>query len=148
MPLLDRLYEKRHICDRYRDIECERALIKKGGETMKKFLWIIIALLVVAMIVGCGQQGAKGKKLNIAFVYVGPIGDAGWTYAHNDGRLAMEELDFVEKTVYVESVPTFLEYELANRKRWNYKLQNRNGCIFYSIFLSPAPRRPQLPQHD
>lgn len=72
---------------------------------MKKFLWIIIALLIVAMIVGCGQQAAKGKKLNIAFVYVGPIGDAGWTYAHNDGRLAMEELDFVEKTVYVESVP-------------------------------------------
>jgi predicted small lipoprotein YifL len=29
---------------------------------MKKFLWIIIALLVVAMIVGCGQQAAKGKK--------------------------------------------------------------------------------------
>ena len=28
---------------------------------------------------------------NVAFVYVGPIGDGGWTYAHNDGRLYLEK---------------------------------------------------------
>ncbi|MEZ4732481.1 MAG: BMP family ABC transporter substrate-binding protein [Caldilineaceae bacterium] len=45
-------------------------------------------------------------KFNVAFVYVGPIGDGGWTYAHNEGRLYLEEVmgDTVH-TAYLESVP-------------------------------------------
>ena len=45
-------------------------------------------------------------KTKVGFVYVGPIGDGGWTYEHDKGRLAVEEAfgDKVE-TVYVESVP-------------------------------------------
>ena len=44
-------------------------------------------------------------KLKVGFIYVGPIGDHGWTYEHNEGRLAIEEAlgDRVE-TVYVENV--------------------------------------------
>jgi len=38
-----------------------------------------------------------------AFVYVGPTGDLGWTYAHDQGRLALEEMGV--KTAYVELVP-------------------------------------------
>ncbi len=41
---------------------------------------------------------------NVAFVYVGPIGDAGWTYAHNQGREYLEaNVDNVH-TVYLESI--------------------------------------------
>jgi simple sugar transport system substrate-binding protein len=42
----------------------------------------------------------------VGFVYVGPVGDGGWTYEHDIGRLAVEAAfgDAVE-TVYVESVP-------------------------------------------
>lgn len=42
----------------------------------------------------------------VGFVYVGPVGDGGWTYEHNVGRLAVEE-EFGDKveTVFVESVP-------------------------------------------
>ncbi len=45
------------------------------------------------------------EKTKVGFVYVGPIGDGGWTYEHDKGRLAVEEAfgDKVE-TVYVESV--------------------------------------------
>jgi basic membrane protein A and related proteins len=44
--------------------------------------------------------------LKIGFVYVGPIGDGGWTFQHDQGRLAVEAQfgDAVE-TVYQESVP-------------------------------------------
>lgn len=44
-------------------------------------------------------------KTKVGFVYVGPIGDGGWTYEHDKGRLAVEAAfgDAVE-TVYVESV--------------------------------------------
>lgn len=44
-------------------------------------------------------------EIRAGFIYVGPIGDAGWTYAHEQGRLALEQLPFVTKTSYVESVP-------------------------------------------
>tara|TARA_B110000908_G_scaffold135717_2_gene160659 strand:- start:13947 stop:15026 length:1080 start_codon:yes stop_codon:yes gene_type:complete len=44
-------------------------------------------------------------KTKVGFVFVGPVGDGGWTYEHNKGRLAVEAAfgDKVE-TVFVESV--------------------------------------------
>ena len=52
---------------------------------------------------------------NVAFVYVGPIGDGGWTYAHNDGRVYLEEnLDNVN-TAYLESVPEGADAERVIR---------------------------------
>ncbi|MBO17267.1 BMP family ABC transporter substrate-binding protein, partial [Herbaspirillum sp.] len=44
--------------------------------------------------------------LKVAFVYIGPVGDAGWTFAHDKGRKAVEEKfgDKV-KTTFVENIP-------------------------------------------
>ncbi|QQA42118.1 BMP family ABC transporter substrate-binding protein [Pelagovum pacificum] len=49
---------------------------------------------------------AQDDTTTVGFVYVGPVGDGGWTYEHEQGRLAVEEEfgDSVE-TVYVENVP-------------------------------------------
>jgi len=57
--------------------------------------------LVAAFAVGASAQQAK-----VGFVYVGPIADLGWTYEHDQGRLAVEEAfgDDVETTFY-ESIP-------------------------------------------
>ena len=61
--------------------------------------WLIGLLLIL------GVAFAQGDKLKVGFIYVGPVGDAGWTFAHDLGRKAMlEELPNVETTV-VESVP-------------------------------------------
>ncbi len=51
------------------------------------------------------STGAMADPTKVGFVYVGPVGDGGWTYEHNQGRLAVEEKfgDDVE-TVFVESV--------------------------------------------
>ena len=85
------------------EIEC---LTKKGkGVAMKKLFWIFVTIAAVMLIAGCGGSTAKGEKLKAGFVYVGPVEDAGWTKSHDDGRLAMEELDFVGESVFVESVP-------------------------------------------
>lgn len=55
-------------------------------------------------------------KFNVAFVYVGPIGDGGWTYAHNEGRVYLEEqmADTVH-TAYLESVPEGADAERVIR---------------------------------
>lgn len=46
------------------------------------------------------------KKVKVAFVYVGPIGDYGWTHAHDQARQALvKKFPWVGETVYAESVP-------------------------------------------
>ena len=49
---------------------------------------------------------AIAADVKVGFVYVGPIGDGGWTYEHDKGRLAVEKHfgDRVE-TIYQENVP-------------------------------------------
>jgi simple sugar transport system substrate-binding protein len=55
--------------------------------------------------------------LKVAFVYVGPVGDAGWTYAHEQGRQAMEKaLAGKVVTSYVENVPEGADAERVIRK--------------------------------
>ena len=46
------------------------------------------------------------EPTKVGFIYVGPVGDFGWTYEHDQGRQAVEEAfgDKVE-TTFVESVP-------------------------------------------
>ena len=48
---------------------------------------------------------ASGEKFKVAFVYIGPIGDMGWTWEHDQGRLALQEAIPNVETVYQESVP-------------------------------------------
>ena len=50
------------------------------------------------------QEGAAKtiESIKVAFVYVGPVGDLGWSYAHDQGRLALEELGV--ETAYSELV--------------------------------------------
>ena len=55
--------------------------------------------------------------LKIGFVYVSPIGDAGWTYQHDLGRKAIEaEFGGKIKTSYVESVPEGADAERVIRQ--------------------------------
>ena len=53
-------------------------------------------------------------KTKVGFIFVGPIGDGGWTYEHNQARLAVEK-EFGDKveTVYQESVPEGADAERA-----------------------------------
>jgi basic membrane protein A len=55
-------------------------------------------------------------RFNVAFVYVGPIGDGGWTYAHNQGRQYIADTigDRVH-TAYLESVPEGADAERVIR---------------------------------
>ena len=58
----------------------------------------------------------KGEPLKIAFAYVGPVGDGGWSFAHDSGRKQIEK-EFGDKIVtsYVESVPESADAERVIR---------------------------------
>lgn len=59
-------------------------------------------LIVLASLFSATSMAAQ--DITIGFVYVSPIGDAGWTYQHDLGRLEMEKNTGVT-TKYVENVP-------------------------------------------
>ncbi|WP_282151819.1 BMP family ABC transporter substrate-binding protein [Ruegeria atlantica] len=63
-------------------------------------------LASAAMVLGLATGAVAQDKTKVGFVYVGPVGDGGWTYEHDKGRLAVEK-EFGDKveTVFVESVP-------------------------------------------
>jgi basic membrane protein A len=71
---------------------------------MKRFAFLALAILMILPQLATTAE-ANDKKIKAGFIYVGPVGDAGWTYAHDEGRKAMEELSFVEPSTYIESVP-------------------------------------------
>ena len=75
----------------------------------KKVLAVLVVLLLAAavVLVGCKkkEEVEEAKTIKAGFIYVGPVGDYGWSHAHDVGRKHVEEqLDWLE-TVYVESVP-------------------------------------------
>ena len=74
---------------------------------------------------------AMAAELKVGFVYVGPIGDHGWTYQHDQGRLAVEEAfgDRVE-TTYVESVSEGPDAERVIRQL----AASGHGLIFTTSF--------------
>ena len=56
------------------------------------------------------------EPLKIGFVYVGPVGDAGWTFAHDTGRKAIEAKYGAKiKTTFVENVPEGADAERVIR---------------------------------
>jgi len=84
-------------------------------------------LAATAALVGCGKKDepvaaapeaaasaapAKAEPLKIAFAYLGPAGDHGWTYAHDNARKAIEK-EFGDKIVtsFVENVPESADAE-------------------------------------
>jgi simple sugar transport system substrate-binding protein len=104
----------------------------------KRSLLKLAALTAVASaaLIGCGKKEepaapaaaptpapapaaaapAPAAPLNIAFAYIGPVGDGGWTFAHDNGRKALEkEFGDKIKTTFVESVPEGADAERVFR---------------------------------
>ncbi|MCA1241742.1 BMP family ABC transporter substrate-binding protein [Stappia stellulata] len=94
---------------------------------MKKLFGIALAAAL-----GLGMASAQAEdKLKVGFIYVGPIGDHGWSYQHNQGRLAIEAAfgDKVE-TTYIENVSEGPDAERAIERL----ARDGAGLIFTTSF--------------
>ncbi len=78
-----------------------------------------------------GPQALAAEPLKVGFVYVGPIGDFGWTHGHDLGRKAIEKKfgDKV-KTSYVENVAEVPDAERVIRQL----AASGHGLIFTTSF--------------
>ena len=131
-------------------------------DLQKRALLKIAALTAVASaaLVGCGKKeepvavaptpapvasapAPKAEPLKIAFAYVGPVGDGGWTFAHDRGRLAVEkEFGDKVKTSLVENVP-----ESADAERVIRDLASQgNKLIFGTTFGYMEPMLKVAPE--
>jgi simple sugar transport system substrate-binding protein len=111
---------------------------------MKKLIGSIALSLAMLFAVG-GASAAE--KLKIGFIYVGPVGDHGWTYQHDQGRMAVEK-EFGDKveTIFVEKVAEGPDAERAIERL----ARNGAGLIFTTSFgymqptLKVAKRFPNV----
>lgn len=94
----------------------------KQKESIRSIFYLIIIVLIFISFI---PFSFANDKLKVGFVYVSPIGDAGWSYQHNLGRLAMEKnLKGKVETKFIESVPEGAEAErvIRNLAKSGYKL--------------------------
>jgi basic membrane protein A and related proteins len=74
--------------------------------------WAMPVALAICAAGWLPPAAAADTPLKVGFVYVGPIGDAGWTYQHDSGRREMEKaLAGKVTSQYVESVPEGVDAE-------------------------------------
>ncbi len=113
---------------------------------IQKRVWLKAAALSVvasAALMGCGKkeepapapapvtEAPKPEPLKAAWIYVGPVGDAGWSFAHDLGRKAAEAKFGAElQTTFVESVPEGADAERVIRDL----AQQGNKIIFATSF--------------
>nr|WP_315492037.1 BMP family ABC transporter substrate-binding protein [uncultured Rhodoferax sp.] len=119
-------------------------------DIQKRALLKMAALTAVASaaLVGCGKKeepiaatpvpapaasapAPKPEPLKIAFAYVGPVGDGGWTFAHDNGKKAVEK-EFGDKVVtsIVENVPESADAERVIREM----ASSGNKLVFGTTF--------------
>jgi simple sugar transport system substrate-binding protein len=96
--------------------------------------WLkIAAFAAVAALAACGKEEPPPPKaaaptadakapapaaepFKVAWIYVGPVGDAGWTFAHDQARKSVEaEFGAKVKTSFVEKVPEGADAERVIR---------------------------------
>ncbi len=116
---------------------------------LKKLTVVLFCLLYFSIILaGCGSPSSSnntaggdttsaagistnsGDKIKVGFIYVGPVGDAGWTTAHDEGRKFLEKNLPGCETMFIENVP-----ESPDAERVMTELVNK-GCkvIFATSF--------------
>ena len=77
---------------------------------------ITSVFVLLACMAGLTLSAFAEDKLKVGFVYISPIGDAGWTYQHDLGRLELEaNLGDKIETKYIDSVPEGPEAERVIR---------------------------------
>lgn len=125
---------------------------------MKTTGWVAI-IVIIAIIAGiggflAGQATAPREaiayqppeKVKAAFIYVGPIGDAGWTYMHDIGRRFVETLfsEWVETTYYESVKPGEVVSRVDDLVAKGYNVIFTTSFDFMDATIEAAKKYPNV----
>lgn len=125
---------------------------------MKKFLSLLLALVMVLSLVACGgpagedevegdvvaDEGTAESDLKVAIIFPGTINDKGWTFSAYEGLLAIEESYGCEIN-YVESTPvTNAEEAFRNYANSGYNVIFGHGSEYYDAAAIVAEDFPDV----
>ena len=101
--------------------------------------------LALGLLAG-GAATAQQKKLKVGFVYVGPIGDHGYSYQHDQGRLAVEKAlgDKVETTPVENVAEADSERAIEQLARTGHELIFTTSFGFMEPTLKVAKKYPKV----
>jgi basic membrane protein A len=105
---------------------------------------LLKALVVLMLCLSFSSVSAADKELNVGFIYVSPVGDAGWSYAHDLGRKALAEMPGV-KTSFVEAVAEGPDSErvMLNMARKDYDIIFATSFGYMDPMLKVAKQFPK-----
>ncbi|SDA95098.1 nucleoside-binding protein [Pseudomonas sp. NFACC15-1] len=113
----------------------------------KRPLKKLLCAVVAAVGLGAGLNASAADPLKVGFVYIGPIGDHGWTYQHEQGRkeLAAKFGDRIT-TNYVENVPEGADAErvIRNMAKDKYDLIFTTSFGYMNPTLKVAKQFPKV----
>jgi basic membrane protein A and related proteins len=114
------------------------------------YTFLITLLVAVVALAACTPTAdpappAVDEPFRVGFVYVSPVGDMGWTWAHDQGRQALEQ-HFGDRiqTTFVENVPEGPEAERVIRDfaQQGYELVVTTSFGFMDPTLTVAEQFP------
>lgn len=107
----------------------------------------VMALCLLGLLtLGSGQGLAAGKEeVKVGFIYVSPVGDAGWSYAHDLARQELDKLPHVS-TSFVESVQEGPDSErvMLNMARKGFDLIIATSYGYMDPMLKVAKQFPDV----
>ena len=113
----------------------------------RSFTRLLGAGATLAAMPGLSRQALAADPLKVGFIYLGPVGDFGWTYQHDAARkAAVEKFGDAIKTTYVENVPEGPDSEkvLADLASSGHKLIFATSFGYMNYVLKAAKRFPNV----
>src|SRR5215468_359395 len=105
------------------------------------------AAIAPGVLSGAGGAEKAANKLKVGFIYLGPVGDMGWTYQHEVGRqgLVKDMGDKIE-TTYLENVSEGPDAERAIEQlaRSGHKLIFTTSFGFMDATVKVSKKYPNL----
>lgn len=108
-----------------------------------------LALLMATLLLAAGlasapvQSRGLQREMKVGFIYISPIGEEGWSYAHDQARKLLSTMPGV-RTSYVESVPEGPEAEriIRNMARKHYDIIFATSFGYMDFMLKVAEQYP------
>lgn len=113
----------------------------------RRFTLLSGAAVAAAATAGVARQAAAQDPFKVAFIYVGPVGDLGWSFAHDEGRKYIEANVPGVETAFSESVPetgSDAERVLRDYAQKGYKLVVATSFGYMDAVINVAKQFPDV----